>query len=296
MPDATGAKLALGTVQWGMRYGIAGRGQPQPAEIGAILDTARAAGVSVLDTAHAYGTAERVIGSLPAAAAFAIVTKTLPLRQPVIDDAGRGAVADALEESLTRLQRQSVYAVLVHDAGDLLARGADRLWKALEAFRAAGKARRIGVSVYNPEQCRAVAAAFPVEVIQLPLNIYDQRFLQTGVLADLKARGVEVHTRSAFLQGLLMMRPGELPAHFDAIRGRHAAFHDRCVANGVTPLAAALQFCLQQPLIDRVVVGCETKQQFEEIGSAARSEAPAMVYSDLAVTDPNIVEPSRWPK
>lgn len=279
-----------------MRYGIAGRGQPGPAEITAILDTARAAGISMLDTAHAYGTAERVIGDLAAAAAFDVVTKTLPLRRPAIDDAGCHAVAGALEQSLARLRRPSVYAVLVHDAGDLLARGGGGLWKVLEDFRAAGKAQRIGVSVYSPEQCRAVTEAFPVEIVQLPFSIYDQRFLQTQGLADLKTRGIEVHTRSAFLQGLLMMNPGALPAHFDAIREHQAAFHDGCTASGITPLAAALQFCLRQPLVDRVVVGCETRPQFEEIRRAAQAAPPAMVYSEFAVTDPNIVEPSRWPK
>ncbi|MBX7199606.1 MAG: aldo/keto reductase, partial [Rhodospirillaceae bacterium] len=207
-----------------------------------------------------------------------------------------GEVAAALEESLTRLRRASVYAVLVHDAGNLLAPGADRLWRVLERFRAGGKARRIGVSVYNPEQARAVAAAFPIEIIQLPFNIYDQRFLASGVLAELKGRGVEVHARSAFLQGLLLMPPAGLPPHFAAIRARHAALHALFAGNGAGALAAALHFCLAQPSIDRVVVGCETAAQFGEIRDAAASPLPDVLYSDFAVDDVNILEPSRWPK
>lgn len=279
-----------------MRYGITGRGQPAPAEVRAILDAARAAGVSTLDTAHAYGSAERVIGELAAAASFNIVTKTLPVRKPVIGDDHCAAVAAALEESLARLRRPAVYAVLVHDPGDLLARGGDRLWQVLERFRAGGKARRIGVSVYNPDQCRAIAAAFPIEIVQLPLNIYDQRFLATGVLADLKARGVEVHTRSAFLQGLLLMAADDLPPHFSAIRARHSALQNMLAAHGATPLAAALHFCLRQPLVDRAIVGCETAAQFAEIRDAAAGAVPDMLYSDFAVADADIVEPSRWPK
>lgn len=298
MADAAGsAKLALGTVQWGMRYGITGRGQPDSGEVAAILAAARTAGVSLLDTAHAYGSAEQVIGGLPVAAqAFDIVTKTLPLRTPEISAAQCAAVEAALEESLARLHRAAVYAVLAHDAGDLLAPGGDRLWKILERFKSAGKIRRIGVSVYNPDQCRAMAAAFPIEIVQLPLNIYDQRFLTSGVLDALKARGVEIHTRSAFLQGLLLMPPAELPPHFTTIRDHHTRLEGVFAAQGLSPLTGALRFCLDQPLVDRVVVGCETAAQFAQIQAAATAPAPDVLYSDFALADPAILEPSRWPK
>ncbi len=280
-----------------MRYGIAGRGQPDSREVGAILAAARAAGVSMLDTAHAYGSAEQVIGELHAAARdFDIVTKPPPVRAAAIDGAHCAAVEAALEESLGRLRREAVYALLVHDAGNLLMPGADRLWALLARFRAAGKVGRIGVSVYNPEQCAAVMERFPIEIVQLPLNIYDQRFLASGALAALKARGVEVHARSAFLQGLLLMAPADLPPHFTAIRGLHARLGGLYAAHGMSPLAGALHFCLGQPLVDRVVVGCETAAQFQEIRAAAAGPAPAVLYSEFAVADPALLEPSRWPK
>ncbi|MHB1204283.1 MAG: aldo/keto reductase, partial [Rhodospirillaceae bacterium] len=225
-----------------------------------------------------------------------IVTKTRAVRSSRIEDADIDAVEAALEESFRRLRRASVYAVLVHDAGDLLVPGADRLWKLLERYRAAGSIGRIGVSVYNPGQCEAIAAAFPVEVVQLPFNVYDQRFLESGVLADLKARGVEVHARSAFLQGLLLMPPDALPPHFDTIRDHHTRFHAFAHAHGLSPLAAALTFCLSQADIDHVVVGCEKVGQIEEILTAAAAEPPLVFPESFALTDVNIIEPSRWPK
>ena len=290
------AKLALGTVQWGMSYGIAGRGQPEAAEVGAILAAATRAGISVLDTAHAYGSSEEVIGTQSLAAPMRVVTKTRPVRSSRIETAACDAVEAALEQSFQRLRRSSVYAVLVHDAGDLLVPGADRLWKLLERYRAAGSIGRIGVSVYTPAQCRAVAAAFPLEIVQLPFNIYDQRFLESGALAELKAGGVEVHARSAFLQGLLLMPPAALPAHFDGIRDHHARFHAFAATHGVSPLKAALAFCLRQADIDHVVVGCEKVGQIEEILTAAAVEAPLLLPQSFALTDVNIIEPSRWPK
>jgi aryl-alcohol dehydrogenase-like predicted oxidoreductase len=280
-----------------MRYGIAGRGQPTSDEVGAILAAGKRAGIAMLDTAHGYGSSESVIGAHEAATApMRIVTKTRAVRRDRITAADLDQVEAALEESLKRLRRPSVYAVLVHDAGDLLCPGADILWQALERFRAAGKAERIGVSVYNPAQYRSLAAAFPLDIIQLPFNLYDQRFLETGALADLQSRGVEVHARSAFLQGLLLMAPDALPPHFDGIRDHHRRFHGWAGAHRLSPLAAALHFCLQQPAIGRVVVGCENAGQIEEILTAAAVDAPLQSDPSLALTDVDIIDPSRWPK
>lgn len=294
-PANARAKLALGTVQWGMSYGIAGRGQPSAAEVGDILALGKRAGITMLDTAHVYGSAEKVIGAQDTAG-MRIVTKTLKMRPSRIESAEIAAVEAALEDSFARLQQASVYAVLVHDADNLLIPGADRLWKLLERYRDAGRIGRIGVSVYDPAQCRAVASAFPVEIVQLPFNVYDRRFRESGVLSELKARAVEVHARSAFLQGLLLMSPESLPRHFDAIRGHHARLHAWFGAHNMSALAGSLHFCLQEAHVDRVVVGCETAAQLGEILDAAAAEAPSMLQTPFALTDPNIIEPTRWPK
>lgn len=278
-----------------MSYGIAGRGQPSAAEVGGILAVGKRAGLTVLDTAHAYGSAEEVIGAHDIAG-MQIVTKTLAIRSPQIESAEIAAVEAALKESFTRLRQHSVHAVLVHDAGNLLSPGADGLWKLLERYRDAGRIGRIGVSVYDPAQCRAIASAFPLEIVQLPFNIYDQRFRESGVLSELKARTVEVHARSAFLQGLLLMSPASLPGHFGAIRDHHARLHAWFRAHDMSTLAGSLQFSLQEPLIDRVVVGCETALQLGEILDAALAESPSMLQIPFALSDPNIIEPSRWPK
>ena len=299
MPEATTAdrhgKLALGTVQWGMSYGIAGRGQPSAAEVGDILAMGNRAGLTVLDTAHAYGSSEEVIGAQDTAG-MQIVTKTLAIRSSRIESAEIAAVEAALKESFTRLRRSSVHAVLVHDAGNLLIPGADGLWKLLERYRDAGRIGRIGVSVYDPAQCRAIASAFPLEIVQLPFNVYDQRFRESGVLSELKARAVEVHARSAFLQGLLLMPPASLPGHFNAIRDHHARLHDWFRAHRMSALAGSLHFCLQETHIDRVVVGCEAAAQLGEILDAAAAAAPSMLQTPFALADPDIIEPSRWPK
>jgi aryl-alcohol dehydrogenase-like predicted oxidoreductase len=288
-------KIGLGTVQWGMDYGIANRaGRPADTEVSRILARAQAVGIDLLDTAAAYGEAETVIGRLPQAKDFTIVTKTLPWR----GEAGPerlAAVVAGIEASLQRLQRETVQGLLVHHADELLSPHGDALWSLLEDTKAAGKADRIGVSVYESAQLARLLDRFGIEMVQLPFNLYDQRFLRSGMLAKLKAANIEVHVRSAFLQGVLLMQPSELPTHLAPLREHHARCAELLQSAGVTPLHAALGFCLQDDETGRVIVGCETLAQFDGIIEAGRAPFLAFDTAAFAVDDEALIDPRRWP-
>lgn len=298
MADARtlGHKLGLGTVQWGLKYGVANRGAKVGiAEVASILDVAAEAGVSLLDTAYSYGDAEDVIGRLSdRSAPFTVVTKTKPALPGDIGAAHVDDVARAIDESLRRLSGWAVAAILVHDCDSLFRRGGERLWRYLADQKAVGRVAGIGVSVYAPDQARRAVAAYGPDLIQLPLNIYDQRFITSGTLAFLKQRGVEIHTRSAFLQGLMLMAPTEMPPHFDTVRAHHAALHAALAEAKTSPLSAALRFCLAQPEVDRVIVGCESAGQLREILAASAETGPLPPTTAFAIEDEKIINPSLW--
>jgi aryl-alcohol dehydrogenase-like predicted oxidoreductase len=290
-------KIGLGTVQWGMPYGIANRtGQTSRAAIAEMLGIARAHGVTLLDTAHVYGDAEHELGQCGAVSAgFDVVTKTVPLKKRTItrDDVTR--VGIAFESSLARLKTNHVHALLVHAAGDLLATGADHLWTALQDYRVRLCVTKIGVSVYRPDELRAIMQRYPIDVVQLPYNLYDDRFAREGCFAELKARGIEIHARSAFLQGVLLLPSEELPPYFAAIRDQQARLHGELRALGLTPLEAALGHCLREPAIDRVIVGCETRDQLMQILNAASSVNDSHALRGYAVQDTELLDPAHWP-
>lgn len=291
-----GLKLALGSVQWGMPYGIANRtGQTGIEEIAAILRAADAGGVALIDTASGYGEAESRLGQLGAAKNFRITTKTLRLdpNEPARDAVPR--VENAFEDSLQKLQTSAVHGLMVHQPEDLLRPDAEHLWEALLRLKAAGRVARIGASLYHPLQLEAILARFPVEIVQIPFSLYDQRFLQTGWLARLKERGVEVHARSAFLQGLLLLDPDQLPPRFAEIREHHRFLHARLRETGFTPLSGSLAFVLDQPDIDYVVLGCEKLQQFSELlALAGISTRLRFATETAALTQEHFINPSLW--
>ena len=284
-------KLALGTVQFGLAYGAFNlNGQVAEHEVARILERAKTAGIDLLDTAHAYGNSESVLGALHAGDEFRIVTKL-----PALHDSSPGRVLELFTESLRRLRAQRVYGLLLHRAADLLAPNADGLWKVLQAQRDQGLVQRIGFSAYGPAEALEVLQRYSVELIQLPLNVFDTRHIDSGLLDICKSRGIQVHARSIFLQGFAMSNPEELSGHLGRYREVLARFQERCRNLALTPMQAALRFALDLPQVDQIVVGVENRRQLEEILEATRSAPlPASVFKGLNSQDLALIDPSLW--
>lgn len=287
-------KIGLGTAQLGLDYGIANRGgRPTRAEILAILDCAVEHEIRVLDTSPSYGECESRIGELePSGARFSIVTKTPPLAGEV--DAALH-VKSHLRESLRRLDAASVHGLLVHRPEDLLGSRGREIHEALCELRAQGTVSKIGVSVYTGSQIDAVLERHPIDLIQIPLSVVDQRLLDSGHLRSLKAANIEVHVRSVFLQGLLLLDPAELPAHFEPFREPLRNLSDAAEREGLTLLEAALGFVRGLADVDLLICGVDSAAQLGQLVRAARRDVDPERFRGFGIGDPQILDPSRWP-
>ncbi|OQA34671.1 MAG: 2,5-diketo-D-gluconate reductase A [Betaproteobacteria bacterium ADurb.Bin341] len=294
MPDRS--RLGLGTVQFGLDYGIANsEGQVGAEEVSAILDFAAKAGLKVLDTAAAYGSSELVLGEqLPAASSFRIVTKTIPVRRPNITGEDAQKVAETFQASLRRLRQPSIDTVLVHHADDLLVPGGEALYAQLMEWKQRGLIARVGVSVYDRPQIDRLLERYRFDVMQLPVSVYDQRLIANGTLAMLHDAGVEIHVRSVFLQGILLMQTHDLPAHFVAMAGHHECYLDRLQAANVSPLAAALGFVARLAEVGIVLVGVNSLRHLQEC-IAAFDQSAALDCAEFAIDDAQLIDPRCWP-
>lgn len=288
-------KLGLGTVQFGLEYGISNtEGQTSETEAARIVTVAAERGIRVIDTAELYGNSETVLGRvLPRPHEFGIVTKTVRFDAARItpDDADR--LEAEFRASLERLGCPAVYGLLVHNADDLLLDGWELLWERLIEQRQLGRVEKIGASIYSAKQIDALLERFTIDLIQLPVSVFDQRLIADGTLAELKLHGIEVHARSAFLQGLLLMPPKEVPSYFEPIRQYLADYHMFLAEQGITPQEAALGFLEARDDIDVIVCGVNNCQQLIELCAAARPLA-GIDFSRFALTDDNMLNPSRW--
>jgi aryl-alcohol dehydrogenase-like predicted oxidoreductase len=296
-------KLALGTAQWGSNYGIANRsGLPNFEALNKILRLAIMSGVNIIDTASAYGTAEDLLGRQQAAKlGFNIVTKTVPLKaQAQKEDISVKIVRDQFKISLARLSTRSIYGLLIHHAVDLLGPIGDHVWQVMRDIRREGWVQKIGCSLYHPSELDILIERYDLDIIQVPLNIYDQRFLHSGALERARKRGIEVHARSVFLQGLLLMSDEAMPSYFDEIRLHHSRFINACRDGGVSPIHVALGFVTGSDQVDKVIVGCESVQQFSEILATDSEESSSVkllkIVDHLALNDEAYIDPGRWPR
>ncbi len=290
-------KLGLGTVQFGLDYGISNtEGRVAVTEVSDILATARSAGITLLDTAAAYGKSEKILGQCAGdEPGFRVVTKTPAFKDDIIAAESGRKLVWTFENSLEQLKRKSLYGVLLHSADDLLKPGGEYLIDALRGLRAKRLVRKIGVSVYTDRQIDQVLDVFTPDIVQLPLNLLDQRLIKSGHLAELKKCGVEIHTRSAFLQGLLLMDPEKVDPFFEPIREHLRQFRKALNESGVTPLQAALKFCLERDEVDTVLVGVCSCRELKEICGAVSREVPDdFDFDRWSIEDTDILNPSQW--
>jgi len=285
-------RLALGTVQFGLPYGIANQtGQVSRDEVATILDHAWAMGFDTLDSASDYGESEQRLGEI-GVAKWRVVSKLPALLQESCEDVA-GWAQDSVIKSLERLKISRLQGLLVHRSPQLLGRHGEALLTALDGLKSQGLVAKIGVSIYGPQELDAIWPYFHPDLVQAPFNVVDRRLLTSGWLSRLHGAGTEVHVRSVFLQGLLLMDPARRPTTFNRWQALWRQW-DRWLADqSVTPLQACLEFSGSQPEISRLVIGVDNLKQLEEITPAIKHSGlqPPM---ELSCEDRDLVEPSRW--
>ena len=287
-------KLAIGTAQFGLDYGVANsEGKAGLSEIEKILTLAQEMGIDTLDTAIAYGDSEANLGKARVET-FQVVTKLPPLPADCVNVGSW--IRTQIEGSLGRLKLDRVEAVLLHRSSDIIGTQASAYQAALLDLKNAGLCNAVGVSIYAPADLEAIwqhTSRWRPDLIQAPFNVLDRRLLTSGWLTHLRQSNIRVHTRSAFLQGLLLMPASKRPAWFapwTPLLNRWLAW---CADHQLSPLQAALQFACAHHSIEKVVVGVDTTTQLREIVQSLtvpfRAPPAEFVSEDL-----NLIDPSRW--
>lgn len=284
-------KIALGTAQFGLPYGVANHaGQVPPYEIRKILKSARQAGVATLDTAIAYGESEQALGQQNLQE-FTVVTK-LP-EVPADCTSVTEWVNQQLQASLERLGISSLDGLLLHRPSQLLQPFGSELYQAMLGLRQQGLVRRIGISVYDPTELQALCDVYQFNLVQAPFNILDQRLVQSGWIEKLSRMGTALHVRSVFMQGLLLMEKSNRPNKFARWNSVWEEWEQWLNITGQTPVEACLRHALSIPQIERVIVGVDSVVQWQDILKAADGPSPAPPEG-LGCTDVELLNPSNW--
>lgn len=288
-------KLGLGTAQFGLDYGVSNQGgRCSVNEAKLIVEVAKQEGIRVIDTAFLYGDSETTLGKiLPENHRFDIVTKTPSFGTACISSTEIDLLEKTFVKSLKNLNQESIYGILIHHVNDVLKKEGRLLLKKLKEFKKRNLVKKIGVSVYTAEQINQILSEHSIDLIQLPVNILDQRLLKSDSLKKLKKLGVEIHARSIFLQGLLLMDPDNLAPCFGSIRGHLKQYHFMLKRHKIKPIQAALDFVRKLQEVDIILCGVNSHVELKEIVSSFQ-KTTSLDFSSFAISDPMILNPSNW--
>lgn len=276
--------LSLGTPQLGVvsGYGVNNaKGGLTDAEAEALLDAARAAGFTMLDTSSEYGEAERRIGSyLRKHPGSFEVNGKYNAAYP------RERIEELKQRTLERTGRLDhvMYYCVDVDVAHLDPAGAD------------------GISVYSVDEARAVDGK-PYQYIQVPGSILDGRM--DAEIKRQQSMGRKVLVRSILLQGLLAMDPtGTLAGNvgngsfISSARPHLAGLKAIGDDNRMTVIEMAVRWAWHlNP--DAAIFGAESPEQVEAIGDFIhRGELPRAIRDavlELRVDIPELViSPRMW--
>lgn len=284
-------EIALGTAQFGLTYGIANRTGKIDLQTGRdILALAKQHGVHTLDTAVNYGDAESALGNI-GCSSWDVVTKLPPIPIGITDVSLW--VNDEVRTSLQRLRIPSLYALLLHRPSDLLGIHSENLVKSLLDLKAQGAVAKLGVSIYLADELDQLITLPVIDLVQAPLNIFDRGLESSGWLTKLDQRKVEIHTRSTFLQGALVMSPAERPGWLSKWA---PIFHqwDMWVADtAMSRIEACLAHVRSYPEVDRIIIGVDSTEQIGTIFEVLKTP-PLRAPTSLVSDDELLTNPSRW--
>lgn len=275
------SKLVLGTVQFGCQYGINSAGRPDERKIFDILRLASRSGITTLDTSSAYGDAEYILGKVLCDIdfSFQIISK-----YPESDE----SVETVLEQTLRALKVPSVYGYLLHHFH--VYRDNPGIWKDFMDQKEKGKVRKIGFSLYSPAELEILLSdGVPFDLIQFPYNVFDRQF--ESYLELLHKRGVEIHVRSTFLQGVFFMDCERLPEKLRPLKCYLIKLDDYAKAADRTVSEVALNFNLQNPFIDGVLIGVDTAGQLQD---NLRNISDKKVDLSIDVKEKELLNPMNW--
>lgn len=289
-------RIIIGTAQFGLNYGVTNSSGVVPQiEVFNILDYACSKGVTRVDTASMYGHSEQLLGQYKRHQ-LNVITKLPKLNDSLSREGFESSIRDALTSSLNRLQTKKISGLLVHDTNDFF-KYPREFEKIATDLKREGFIDRFGVSLYTPEQALAVLDVFNPDIIQFPLNIFDQRFLQSGVLATLKERGIECHVRSVFLQGIILQNSNDLDPFFSFFKDHYMAYESYIKKANMNYLEAALKFVLDDSRIDQILLGVCSLEQFRAITDAIEKleNKESLRFDQWKFHDDRLINPLSWP-
>ena len=285
-------KLALGTAQFGLNYGVANKAGKITFSVAKdIIQLSKEEKIDLIDTAIAYGESEKVIGKI-GIQNFKIVSKLPDIPQECLNI--EAWIKNEVNNCLKRLQIKSIYGLLVHQTKNLLDKKGEIIINTLKELKSRKLVKKLGVSIYDPTELDQIMRLMKIDIVQAPLNIIDTRLETSGWLSKLHKNGIEVHTRSTFLQGLLLMPREKIPSKFNQWSKIWDAWTQKLEKNNLDAASVCLSYPLSFPEVSRVIIGVDNLDQYKSLILASKTNLEKKDWSFMRSSDLKLINPSNW--
>ena len=284
-------KIILGSANFDQTYGIS-KNFIDKIEIKKLLDLASRNKIKVIDTSPTYGKSEKIIGTLNKNR-FKVISKIsikIKNRKKNINS----WVKKSVKDSLHNLKIKNLECSLLQNANSLLGKDGDRIYKSLKNVKKIGLTNKIGISIYDFDILDKILKKFKFDLVQAPFNIVDQRLFKTGWLNILKKKKIEVHARSTFLQGILLLKYNQIPKKLKKFNKSWKIWENWLKKNKLNSLQACLSFVFNQHALDGVVIAHNSKKDLKKNLEIIRKNKSVFTISDLKIKQSKFIDPRKW--
>ena len=284
-------KIALGTANFGQKYGLAGKIIKSDKKVKKIIQFANNLKIKFIDTSSNYGSSEALLGNNNLKN-FKIITKLKISNDEKKSNNLENIVFNKVEESLLKLNIKKLYAILLHESNDLKSNKRHKLIKVLKKLKKRNLVSKIGISIYNPKELNFIWPFWKPDIVQCPFNILDRRIYESGWLKKLKKNKTEIHVRSIFLQGLLLQNEKSMPRKFKKWKNIFKKWDNYCKKENISKIQGCINFIKSFKKISFVIIGFEDIKQVKNIISYFENDRKS--YTTIACNDIRLIDPRLW--
>ena len=284
------SKIVLGTVQLGLNYGISNTaGITTSEEAVKIFSVAKENNINFIDTAINYGDSENIIGTT---SGFNIITKIPMIPKKINENEIEIWINNEISQSLKRLKTNKLYGVLLHFPEQLFDRNGRKIFEVLIKLKKNNQSEKIGISAYSTKVVKAIVNRYEIDIVQLPFNIINQELLRSSVLSTIKNRNIELHVRSIFLQGLLLISKENFPQKFSKWSYIFDNWYKWLIDEKISALNACLSFVDSFNDINKVIIGINNSKQLVQILKSDTKKN--LKFPKIHCSDKKLINPSFW--
>ena len=278
-------KIILGVTQFGMRYGIMNKFNiNRKKELKKILNFSKKNKIKYLYTSKYYGNSNKLLG-YENLNYFEIFTKFKA------EDLLKDKIKFEINKIKIKLKKKNLI-LLIDGFEKLNVKKSKKIYNTLKSLKKSKDISKFGYSIYSFVNLKKICNNFKPDILQFPYSIIDRRLEKNRFLQYLKNKKIEVHVRSIFLQGLLLIDPSKLPKKFLKWKEKFKIFKDQMSVNRVKNLDACINFIQNNKNIDKILIGVDNLNHLKEIVSVKSYNK--IKFPNIRVENQKLIDPSKW--